>query len=278
MASRRIVLPSCLALAVALALVAWLNRASAPSHPDALAPVASTRPLDVWLDPSGRPYDAAFDADARIARRRLTVLRAPSRRVLFAGGESVAWLRSGEVPSVELAERPARRYPVVGMWLDRPGSRLDELIGVVLVERNAPIVRWRVLDPVAYGTDGGTGGITTPEWAAQPKDAENAVSRLYTKALVDEGRQWLTADVDGARGDDTVVFSNGFGDGGFPSVAGYDASGRRDAIVLWSNAAPWRVAFPGAMPPREVTETEDHLAACLAGRRTVNGLRCRVAK
>src|SRR5262245_49765564 len=275
MASRRIVLPSCLVLAAVLALVAWLGGRSDQSPP-ALAPVASTRPLDVWLDPSGRPYDAAYHAGARISRRPLAVLHAPSRRVLFAGGESVAWLRAQDVPSIELAERPGRRYPVVGIWLDRPG-RGPELVGVVLLERAAQVVRWKLLDPVAYGTDGGTGGITTPEWAAQPKGEANEVSRLYMRALVDERRQWFRADVDGVAGDDTVVFSNGFGDGGFPSLAGYDASGRRDAVVLWSNAAPWRIAFEGAAPPREVTETEDELAACLAGRRTVNGLRCRVA-
>ena len=43
---------------------------------------------------------------------------------------------------------------------------------------------------------------------------------------------------------DTIAFSNGWGDGSFPSLAGYDASGARAAIVLWSVVAPWRIAFP----------------------------------
>lgn len=278
MTKRRIVVPSCLVLAAVLALAAWLDRYPNHHPPMALAPVASTRPLDVSLDRSGHPYDAVLPAGDRVVTRPLTVLHAPSRRVLFTGGEYVSSLRTGDVASIELAARPMNRYPLEAVWLNRPGTRFGGLVGVVIVERPTQVARWKVLDPIAYGTDGGTGAITTPEWAARPKAEDDVISRLYSKALVDEGRQWLTADVDGVKGVDTVIFDNGFGDGGFPSVAGYDAADRRAAIVLWSNSASWRIAFPDGSPPLEVTRTENELASCLAGHRTINGLRCRVAK
>jgi hypothetical protein len=50
-------------------------------------------------------------------------------------------------------------------------------------------------------------------------------------------------------GIDTIAFANGFGDGGFPSIAGYDAQGNRVAIALWTIVAPWRLAFPVGEPP-----------------------------
>ena len=79
-------------------------------------------------------------------------------------------------------------------------------------------------------------------------------------------------------GIDTIAFANGFGDGGFPSIAGYDAHGERSAIVLWTIVAPWRLAFPQGRPPLQVTAREKALAACLAGPRKVDGARCRVAR
>ena len=82
--------------------------------------------------------------------------------------------------------------------------------------------------------------------------------------------------MDGYEGTDSLVFSNGFGDGHFPSVAGYDAAGRRLEIVLWSASAPRRLAFPQGAPPTQVIGRERELAAYLAGSRLVNGSRCRV--
>ena len=277
--SRRIVLPSCLALGVGIALVAWLNARFDPARPPALTPVqpsAESRPLDVSLDPSGRPYDEWLLPGARVVRRPLTALHAPSRQVLFMGGEYVMYAKSGEYDPVLLAERPGRRYHGDAIWLDRKGTMLDTIVGVVLVERDGVVERWKQLRRAGYVTDGGVGGITTPEWAAAEKGEENEVSRLYWSELVDKARQWFVADVDGHDGTDSLVFSNGYGDGYFPAVAGYDAAGRRLEIVLWSIAAPWRLAFPEGTPPPQVTQRENELADCLAGKRRVDGYRCRV--
>jgi hypothetical protein len=249
-----------------------------PAHPPALTTLPSdteTVRLPVSLDPSGRPYDTVLFRDARVVRRPLTALYAPSNRVLVMGGEYVMFAKAGEYDALELARR---RYPVEAIWLDRPGRTLDRIVGVVLVEREGAVRRWQQLARAGYVTDGGVGGITTPEWAALSKGEDNEVSRLYGRELVDKGRQWFVADIDGHEGLETLVFSNGYGDGYFPAIAGYDETGRRVHIVLWSVATPWRLAFPEGTPPRQVTQRERELARCLAGKRRVNGYRCRVAQ
>ena len=265
-------------LGIAGLAAAWaaLDRGDDEAAPATTSPSTPTF-LDVTVDPSGHPYDVALGGRAKVERSPLAILHAPSRRVLFLGGEATPYVKAGEYEPVTLAERPERRYPVHAIWVR--GTRYDSIVGVVIVERDTRVVRWQQLQRVAYGTDGGVGGITTVEWAARPKELENVVSRLYDEELIESSRQSFTADVDGHRGVDTIVFANGFGDGGFPSIAGYDASGARAAIVLWTIAAPWRLAFPTGTPPPEVTRREKTLAACLDGRRTVElGMRCRLSR
>jgi hypothetical protein len=236
--------------------------------------------IDVTVDPSGRPYDRSLQKGGSIERRPLAVLHAPSRRVLFLGGESVPWMPEGESAPITLAERPQRRYRVDAVWRRERigGKRYEDIVGVVIVERDTPVVRWRELERVGYGTDAGLGAITTPEWAARREAHPEDGDRLYER-LIDMSGRYFVDDVDGHEGADTLVFSNGYGDGGFPAVAGYDAAGKRSQIVLWTIAAPWRLAFPEGEPPPQVTKREETLAACLAGRRTVElGMRCRVAR
>ena len=231
---------------------------------------------DVLLDPDGRPYDAPLFPGSSLERRPLTVLHAPSGQVLFMGGERLPFPDAG-APAATLAQSPGRRYPVHAIWEVRKGSGLESIVGVVIVERDTPIVRWRVLHETAYVTDGGVGGITTREWATRGSSQENALGRLYTSELSEKGRQYFTADVDGHEGVDTVAFLNGWGDGVFPSIAGYDASGDRVEIVLWTKVVPWRLAFPAGKPPALITKAENDFAQCLAERRLVEGFRCRVA-
>jgi hypothetical protein len=232
---------------------------------------------DVTLDPDGRPYDALLASGSKVVRRPLTVLHAPSRRVRFMGGEYLA-APDDTASKLTLAERAGRRYPVHAIWEVRRRQQLTQIVGVVIVERDRPVVRWRIQDVGAYLTDGGVGGITTHEWATAAKPLENQVSRLYESEFVDNGRQHFTADVDGHEGVDTIGFANGWGDGIFPAIAGYDAAGRRLEIVLWTKVVPWRVAFPEGEPPAEVTKTENELADCLSGRHRFQGSPCRVTR
>jgi hypothetical protein len=235
---------------------------------------ARQRVVDVTLDPSGRPYDVSLEHGARMFVRHLAVLHAPTRRVIFLGGEEALYVKDAERGHLLLADDPQRRYRVDAVWLAAPRD-FPRIVGVVLRERRTSVVRWHQLQRVAYGTDAGMGAITTPEWAALPKGLDNPLSRLFDRYLKDGHRLSIVADVDGRPGSDTVLFDNGFGDGGFPSIAGYDARGRRAAIVLWTIVAPWRLAFPAGRPPSQVTRRENALADCLAGRRTIDGSQCR---
>ena len=267
-----------LALLVALVLfVGWLEygQRHVPGVPAAGAP-ASTKPY-VWkvsLDPKGRPYDERIRPGVRVHRVPLAVLRAPSRRVLFLGGEYLSHPETDHNANVVLLEeRPGRRYPVHAIWSVYPDG-YEEIVGVVIVERDTPVVRWRELHNTAYGTDAGLGGITTVEWAVLPEEER----RRHERALTEWQGQSAKFDVDGRPGIDTIGFSNGFGDGGFPSAAGYDASGARAAIAIWSLVVPWRLGFPEGKPPPQVTQRENQFAACLAGRRKVDGSTCRVVR
>ena len=152
-------------------------------------------------------------------------------------------------------------------------------MGIVIVERDTPIVRWKILDDAAYVTDGGTGGITTSEWALQDKAVrERGQSRLLRQRAPEGPASTSPSDVDGYYGIDTIGFSNGWGDGVFPSIAGYDAAGERVEIVLWTKVVPWRLAFPEGKPPAIVTKTENEFAQCVKGLRKIDGSRCRVSR
>lgn len=164
------------------------TRSGAPTAEGA-PPSSPHRYLDVMLDPSGRPYDVPFPHGfkGRVVRRPLAVLHAPSRRVRFTGGEYAPG-EPGDT-QVFLAERSGRRYPVHAIWRDSAEEDgIDEIVGVVIVERNVPVDHWRELNPGAYGTDAGTGAIATVE---TPTDLETyeELSEVFLTELVDKGRQ-----------------------------------------------------------------------------------------
>jgi hypothetical protein len=246
-----------------------------PTYTGTLQRPTTAPDIDVNLDPAGRPYDVSVRPGATIERRRLTVIHAPSRRVAFLGGEEVPYPYLDKPKTIQLAERAGRLYPVDAIRLsERSGAA--RIVGVVIVERDTPVTRWRTLLETAYGTDAGLGAITTREWLNKPEGRGGNVLARHLDNWPKAG--FYADDVDGHPGVDTVVFDNGFGDGGFPGIAGYDASGARAAIVLWTIIAPWRLAFPQGEPPQRVTQREDALAACLAGRRTIDGAHCRLAR
>jgi hypothetical protein len=262
------------AVLVVIAAGSTARRIAEGGTTPAVQPVDESFVWDVSVDSDGRPYDTALLPGTTLTRRPLTVLHAPSRRVLFMGGEYLPTAELDE-PSALLAERPGRRYPLHAIWA-RYDTGVRSIVGVVVVERDTPIVRWRILHGAAYVTDGGTGGITTYEWAAQDTVWNDEVGRLYDSEF-QKGRDYFTADADGHPGVDTIAFNNGFGDGVFPAIAGYDAAGDRVEIVLWTKVEPWRLAFPDGKPPPEVTKVENDFAACLKGRRKVQGSPCRLA-
>jgi hypothetical protein len=156
---------SVVALLAGVALVRFVeDQQRDGATPGTVPRLTTTVPLDVSLDPNGRPYDVVLPAGARVQRKRLTMLYAPSARILITGGEYVGHLKPGDEDPVQLAERPDHAYPIEIVWLSHPnGIGSPSVAGILIRERDTPVVRWRELERLAYGTDGGVGGITTPE-------------------------------------------------------------------------------------------------------------------
>jgi hypothetical protein len=244
------------------------------TEPSIVAPAQVT--IAVSLDPRGRPYDEHLAPGATVDRLRLMRLHAPTRRVLFMGAKEIGKVRRGTSRLVLLAERPGHEYPVDAIWLYEPGQP-RKTVGVVIAERDSPVVRWRQLSDPAYTTYLGVGGITTIAWSGLPKGTDNPVEQAYWIKLRESQLQTAVVDTDERSGIDTVIFRTGRGDGSYPSFAGFDAAGKRAQIVLWSQSVPWRVAFPEGTPPVQVTRRENHLRSCLHGRTTAGGSPCRPA-
>lgn len=231
------------------------------------------RPLDVQVDRSGRPYDVAMPAGYHVTTSMLTHLTAPSNRVLVGGGESIAFGGDGETP-ITLAPRADHRYRIDVVWRQSGAAHVRDVAGVIIRERAGAVTDWRAFEPASYGTDAGTGGITTPEWTPRvPADeGSNQLFQWLDGSVSSPGDDDLTVmDLDGVPGNDTIVFANGWGDGGFPGIAGYDRAGRRVAILIWNVIVPWRLAGLEGTPPIEVTRRERVLARCLAGQVSVPG-------
>jgi hypothetical protein len=243
-----------------------------------VSPVVPVTPptINVSNDPAGRPYDVLLERGAKVERRPFAKLHAPTRKVLIMGGEETANVRPGTYRPVLLAERPRRKYRVDAIWVREKGDA-EKIVGVVIVERDSHVVRWRQVAARAYTTTEGYGGITTVEWSALPKGVDNPVESAYWDRLREQRREAVTADGDGHAGVDTVIFRTRNGWGSFPSFAGFDAAGNRAQTVLWSMVVPWRLAFPTGTPPARITRRENQLRSCLKGR-TLDGYRCQLVR
>jgi hypothetical protein len=104
-----------------------------------------------------------------------------------------------------------------------------------------PVVRWEHV--AGFGVDGGTGGIASAEAVEAIERSEiDAVFNQYFEVLdrhsVDTWA-WLNIETGPGTGANVIGFSTGFGDGGYPVVAGYDAQGRVAAVVIDHLVVPW---------------------------------------
>lgn len=233
-------------------------------------------PLEVSLDPDGRPYEVPIPAGVEVVTEHLTNLVVPNGELLtldggavqadivaFASDAVTTDFGEGVTLSVEVVREVTSRWStILGIRAGLPGRTVD---------------RWGQFE-FAYLTDSGTGAILTGsviERAAELGNGPEGVS-LLSQALADAwlngNSELLVEDLDSIEGDDTIIFSNGYGDGEFPLSRGFDADGRLVAVVLWdARRYPWRLAIPDGIPPPDVTEREGQLVDCLAGIRRVMG-------
>ena len=226
----------------------------------------SAAQLGVQLDATGRPFDAVNFGDATAETRRLGVMHFPAGEVRIMDGNAVevdpsffdAVSVTFDVEDLEAS--------IVWVSEEINGQRFETVLGVRLDVGGSTVARWGSFE-FAYGTDGGVGAITSQ--AVRDRAAQAASEPPFIPNVNYEAPLQLF-DVDGIPGSDTLIFSNGFGDGAFPMTRGVDGSGNLVSILIWDTRYPWRLAVPDGIPPRDITTREDQLQECLEGTRPVD--------
>ena len=225
---------------------------------------AAVPPLDVDLDPSGRPYDVSLQDGFTVRTDLVGRLRLEGTPLVAGPGEGVLRSSGDEVVTVPLPRLDLVEVHVVAAG---PGPGDGSVAGVVLRAPGGVVSAWSRFEP-AYGTDGGMGAVWVEDATGGHGDprvdavADGAVDQLIA------GASWVLTDADGDGDDDTFLFGNGWGDGGFPMSRGTDRTGQVVAVAVWHGWVPWRLAVEDGTPPPDVSEAEDELAACLAAGRT----------
>jgi len=138
---------------------------------------------------------------------------------------------------------PAGHHPVSVIRADFADG--DRRIAAAIVRFGAgETARWELAlvpgqDPATlrpgeifgYGVDSGTGAFTSPE-AVGAVESEADYTAYSDELLAAMGAKTVPApltaavEVDPATGANVVAFASGFGDGAYPTYAGFDASGR----------------------------------------------------
>lgn len=275
--NRKLALIWAAGVAALIALVLLLDKRNAPSAPfeafgestaEVVQAVHTPEQLDIVLDASGRPYDtdgATYWAD-RVERSFLTTFTAPDGKVSVMDGSAIivdpfAFRDEGVdvvLPSEDLDVFVHREF------FEGENGDWDQFLALEVVTPGSTVVAWDDVE-FGYGTDGGQGGIisnTLIEAAAGHNSDDYFIETTFEDEIE-------IHDLDGSPGNDAIVFSNGWGDGGFPMVRGRDANGDVVAFVVFDFRYPWRLMFPDVPPPADITVRENELAECLAGERDV---------
>jgi len=245
-ARRSVLLLVAIAVVLATALLAVLSRpprlALADDRPAATAPSPPRMtPADLYamfIDPSSAH---SFEMPVTLAVEDAGVLVLPSGRLVG----SDAFLLD-EVPYT--LDVPAGLHPVAVLRSDFDDG--DRRIAAAMVRfATTDPIRWELAlvpgqDPAdlgpdeifGYGVDSGTGAFTSPEAAALVED--EARYTAFSDALLaafrgKEVTDPLTATVvvDDSTHANVVAFASGFGDGAYPSYAGFDRDGRIVAVL-----------------------------------------------
>lgn len=234
-------------------------------------------PLKVSFDPEGRPYDVEIFGTVSTRREHVGALVTEGGRLLVMDGNAVS-VNPDFLPDQPVAfsvqpdlveHNDLQTVNVDIIWertLADDGREWEALLGVRLGRADAVVSTWDDFE-FAYGTGGGVGGLISAavvERAAHEQLDESWIDDVDFEAVT----QFF--DVDGVDGNDVFIFSNGWGDGGFPMSRGRDSSGEVVSVVIWRTNVPWRLAIPDGTPPAEVTSREEALIECLAGDRPVD--------
>jgi hypothetical protein len=142
--------------------------------------------------------------------------------------------------------------PVTIAVYDSPQTGRRVLFVEVRVAPGTP-VSWVEERKLGILTDGGDGGFVDgsasgPDGAPQDGGPGDYVEAFYPGGSSGSGNVCVQR-IDVAGRVDAVLFSTGFGDGGYPTFLGRDADGRVVSVVHDSMIVPWSFSgLPGAPP------------------------------
>jgi hypothetical protein len=161
----------------------------------------------------------------------------PSDRLVVADMFALV-VDTNETDGVDLRGFTGRAPVCLHIARYEPADQRVAFVHLRLTDR--PVVRWE--HAAGFGVDGGTGGMGTREAVEATGDDVDAVLNEYVEVLdrhsVDTWA-WLNIETDAATGANVIGFSTGFGDGGYPVVAGYDADEAVAAVVIDHVIVPW---------------------------------------
>lgn len=226
---------------------------------------ATPRPLEVATDPAGRPYDTV-PAVEDVEFELLGQLVVPDGEVRVMNGNSVQVDPAFFADEATSGDFDVEVLDVTVVW--EPYKEFRSVLGILLEVPDTEVARWGNLE-YAYGTDGGVGGITTQSVIDRARQGGDWPDGEFLPD-VDYAADVQRFDADHVPGEETVVFSNGYGDGAFPMVRGFSGDDRLVALFVYDPRHPWRLLFPDQPPPADVTAREEELLECLAGTRTVD--------
>ena len=163
---------------------------------------------------------------------------------------------------------PAGTHPVFLLTVTGPATGSTSAAAMVRVDGGRPI-RWEGAqtadappgaEPFVHGVDSGTSSFASAEAIALLKSLPNDAQTALMDQLLDKyrnGGDFGVAEsitVDPASGANIVTFLSGYGDGGYASWFGFDASGQAVALLtsfdlIDDPSKPRRRSSPGGSAP-----------------------------
>ncbi len=202
---------------------------------------------------TGGPYDVTDVPVGRVLLEHVADLKLTDGRIGAGSGADAAFGQTRRI-AVTSAGRIA---PVTLAVLDSRTSGRRVAFLEIRLSPNAP-VSWSNDARLTIGTDGGDGGFNTGEAPAIDDDSlvDDSVEAFFPKHDSRSGNVCVLRSPARTGVVDTVMFSTGYGDGGYPTVAGRDRTGAVVSLVSYGFVVPWRLSGLPGEPPKEVLDEE----------------------